>query len=80
MSSEGNGTGPGHRVELIASAEPGEAAAIIAAVERFLGETAPAPASQPPGSAWQQAALLEGTTRVTVRGPGQTRGGNQWRS
>ena len=46
------------------SASPEEAAAVIAAVERFMRETAPplvapAPACNP----WQRAALLEGTGR-----------------
>jgi hypothetical protein len=42
-----------------ASASPDEAAAIAAALERFLWETAPAP--QPAArSRWQEAALREG--------------------
>jgi hypothetical protein len=53
------------RLELIApSASPAEAAAIVAALERFMRDTAPplAPATQ--GSdAWTRAAMLEGTTR-----------------
>jgi hypothetical protein len=42
------------------SATPAETAAIAAALEQFLAETAPAPA--PPGevSSWQRAALLDG--------------------
>jgi hypothetical protein len=41
-----------------------EAAAVVAAVEQFLADTAPAPAPQAaPQSRWQRAALLEGTTR-----------------
>jgi hypothetical protein len=49
------------RIELVTpAASPQEAAAITAAVERFLAETAPppAPASQV-GSRWQRAGLLE---------------------
>jgi hypothetical protein len=42
-----------------ANASPDEAAAIAAALERFLWETAPAPRTAPP-SRWQQAALEEG--------------------
>jgi hypothetical protein len=42
-----------------ANASPDEAAAIAAALERFLWETAPAPRTAPP-SRWQQAALKEG--------------------
>ena len=46
------------------SASPEEAAAVIAAVERFLRDTAPppAPAHEPPNP-WFQAALLEGVER-----------------
>jgi hypothetical protein len=41
-----------------------EAAAIAAAVERFMRETAPAPApSAPKRNPWQQAALREGVAR-----------------
>jgi hypothetical protein len=43
-----------------ANATPEEAAAIAAALERFLIETAPSPQAAPPGSRWQQAALREG--------------------
>jgi hypothetical protein len=46
------------------SASPEEAAAVIAAVERFMRDTAPPPA--PPeerASAWVRAALLEGVDR-----------------
>jgi hypothetical protein len=54
------------RLELIApSATPEEAAAVAAAIERFLRDTAPPPA--PPAarrvSPWQRAGLLEGTGR-----------------
>ena len=46
------------------SASPEEAAAVIAAVERFLRDTAPppAPAEEKP-SPWIRAALLEGVNR-----------------
>lgn len=45
-----------------ASAE--EAAAVVAALERFMRETAPSPAPPPPErNPWQQAALNEGVTR-----------------
>jgi hypothetical protein len=43
-----------------ANASPEEAAAIAAALERFLVETAPSPQTSPPTSRWQQAALREG--------------------
>jgi len=64
--SRGRGTVPGvnrrARLELVTpAASPEEAAAVIAAVERFLRDTAPPPA--PPAdrpSAWARAARLEG--------------------
>jgi len=44
------------------AASPEEAAAIAAAIERFLRDTAPAPATaQPSMSPWLRAGLLEGT-------------------
>jgi hypothetical protein len=45
-----------------ATASPEEAAAIAAALERFLWETAPAPRSAAPGSRWQETALKEGVS------------------
>jgi hypothetical protein len=45
-------------------ASPEEAAAVVAALERFMRETAPTPAPPPPQSnPWQQAALHEGVAR-----------------
>jgi hypothetical protein len=45
-------------------ASPEEAAAVVAALERFMRETAPTPAPPPPRrDAWQQAALHEGVMR-----------------
>jgi hypothetical protein len=45
-------------------ASPEEAAAVVAALEQFMRETAPAPAAQPPKrNPWQQAALNEGVRR-----------------
>jgi hypothetical protein len=51
------------------NASPEEAAAIAAAVERFLAETAPAaPAVEDGPSPWQRAALIEGVRarRTTI--------------
>jgi hypothetical protein len=46
-----------------ASAE--EAAAVVAALERFMRETAPRPArAEPRRNPWQRAALNEGVTRT----------------
>lgn len=56
-----------------------EAAAIAAAVERFVVETAPAPGGQEEAvSPWQRAALLEGVSaKGTVEDP---EGGVRWQS
>ena len=54
------------RLRVIApSATPEEAAAVAAAIERFLHDTTPPPAppAGPRVSPWQRAALLEGTGR-----------------
>lgn len=40
-----------------------EAAAIVAALERFMRATAPAPAAAPELDEWQRAAILEGLER-----------------
>ena len=45
---------------MLTSAEPAEAAAVVAAVEQFLADTAPVPKSISPVNPWQRAALLEG--------------------
>jgi hypothetical protein len=52
---------PRPRIELLSSgASASEAAAIVAALERFLADTAPAAANEPAQSPWQRAALEEG--------------------
>ena len=61
MSTNGNRRPPRPRIEMLTPADPQEAAAVIAAVEQFLADTAPAPAAgAPPVNPWQRAALLEG--------------------
>jgi hypothetical protein len=52
-----------------AAASPDEAAAIAAALERFLWETAPAPGPAEV-SRWQQAALREGVSSRSGLGSG----------
>jgi len=45
-------------------ASPEEAAAVVAALERFMRQTAPAPAAPlPRASPWQRAALREGVAQ-----------------
>jgi hypothetical protein len=47
------------------NASPEEAAAVIAAVQRFIRDTAPAVVAPAPSrNPWQQAALLEGVDRA----------------
>ena len=58
----GKGRPPRPEIEIqSSSASPDEAAAIAAALERFLRETAPAPQAAR-RSRWQQAALREGVS------------------
>lgn len=61
MSGNGNRKPPRPRIELLSAAEPREVAAVIAAVEQFLADTAPAATPRPAANPWQRAALLEGT-------------------
>jgi hypothetical protein len=47
------------------NASPEEAAAVVAALERFMRETAPRTATPPPAvNPWQQAALHEAVART----------------
>jgi hypothetical protein len=69
-ASNGKRRPPRPRIELVSTgAAPGEAAAIVAAVEQFLIDTAPAP---PPAadrqSRWQRAALEEGVAARQLAG------------
>ncbi len=54
---------------MLAAAEPREAAAVIAAVEQFLADTAPAPQPIESANPWQRAALLEGISAKQAFGP-----------
>jgi uncharacterized membrane protein len=51
------------------AASPEEAAAVIAAVERFLRDHAPAPAAPAPVSGWLLAARAEAVEREPVTHP-----------
>ena len=59
------------RLQIVApSASPEEAAAVVAAVERFLRDTAPPPAPvQPPPDPWVRAARLEAVDRFPQPDP-----------
>ena len=70
MSGNGRRRPPRPRIEVAAStASPEEAAAIAAALEQFLAETAPAPAPEAKPSPWLRAALLEGVSARDVVAP-----------
>ena len=58
------------RIEVRQSASPEEAAAIAAAIEQFMRDTAPPPATTGPSmSPWLRAGLLEGTKRAPGESP-----------
>ncbi len=61
---------PRPRIELVSgAATDAEAAAIVAALEQFLADTAPAPAADgPTQSPWQRAALEEGIAARQISG------------
>jgi len=61
---------------MLGSAEPREAAAVIAAVEQFLADTAPATEPAPATNPWQRAALVEGVSAKQAFGPARRTG---WR-
>jgi hypothetical protein len=52
------------------SASPEEAAAIVAALERFMRDTAPAAYPEPAPDPWHRAAILEGVSREDPGDPG----------
>lgn len=66
------------RLRILApAASPEEAAALVAAVEQFMRDTAPPPApSGPPRDPWARAALLEGVGEEL--GPGPWGDGHPW--
>ncbi len=69
--SDGNGKRrpPRPKIELVSpTASDSEAAAIVAALEQFLIDTAPIPEAGPTQSPWQRAALEEGIAARQVSG------------
>lgn len=72
MSRNGQRRPPRPRIELITPApSQEEAAAIAAAIERFVADTAPpAEAAGPAESAWRRAALREGVSARAELGHG----------
>jgi hypothetical protein len=74
VPSDGKRRPPRPRIEVISpAASPQEAAAIAAAIERFVADTAPAPESAPAVSAWQRAALEEGVSAKQALGSAWSR-------
>ncbi len=64
MSRNGKQSPARPRIEVRQPASPEEAAAIAAAIEQFIRDTAPVPAEREPQvSAWLRAGLLEGVKR-----------------
>ena len=64
MATNGERRPPRPRIELLTEpASEGEAAAIVAALERFTADTAAPPRSAQTQSPWQRAALREGVSR-----------------
>ena len=69
MGSNGKRRPPRPQIKLVTPASESEAAAIVAALEQFLADTAPIPtAGGPPASPWQRAALEEGISARQVSG------------
>jgi hypothetical protein len=61
MARDGKRRPPRPRIELVGGApSEDEGAAIVAALERFLAETASPGPAESPASPWQRAALAEG--------------------
>jgi hypothetical protein len=70
MSRNGERRPPRPRIEIVTGgASDSEAAAVVAAIERFLADTAPAPGPEGPAiSPWARAALEEGIAARQVSG------------
>ena len=70
MGRDGERMPPRPRIEILSSgASASEAAAVVAAIERFLADTAPAPAAEGPAiSPWARAALEDGIAARQVSG------------
>jgi hypothetical protein len=70
MSRNGERKPPRPRIEIVSGgASATEAAAVVAAIEQFLADTAPLPAAEGPSmSPWARAALEEGIAARQVSG------------
>jgi hypothetical protein len=71
MAGNGRRRPPRPQIEIkTADASPEEAAAIAAALERFLWETAPGPEASAPRGRWLETALREGVSVHSQRAGG----------
>jgi hypothetical protein len=70
MSTNGERKPPRPRIEMVSTgASESEAAAVVAAIEQFLADTAPAPVADGPRiSPWARAALEDGIAARQVSG------------
>jgi hypothetical protein len=70
MSRNGERKPPRPQIEIVsAGASESEAAAVVAAIEQFLADTAPVPSPEGPAiSPWARAALEEGIAARQVSG------------
>jgi hypothetical protein len=69
--ANGNRRPPRPSIEIVSGgASEAEAAAIVAALERFLVDTSPAIEAVPRQSRWQRAALEEGISARQISGSG----------
>ena len=70
MNRNGERRPPQPRIEIVSTgASDSEAVAVVAAIERFLADTAPPPAAEGPAiSPWARAALEEGIAARQVSG------------
>jgi hypothetical protein len=67
MSRNGERRPPRPNIRLLTRTDSeSEAAAVVAAVEQFIADTAPPPAPAETESPWQRAALLEGVSRAQL--------------
>jgi hypothetical protein len=71
MATNGKRRPPRPRIEMVTpAASPGEAAAVAAAIEQFLADTAPAPnREEQTMSPWLWAGLQEGVRRAELLAP-----------
>jgi hypothetical protein len=81
VSTNGKRRPPRPRIELVSPpASESEAAAIVAAVEQFLADTAPPAETSAPANPWQRAALEEGISSRLLSAAVWGHAPDRWRS